>query len=580
MLAKLMKFRELVLVLIAALAATLYWLACPGIENVVLHRQGQDSATKMPVSLSMDDGEMFSVEMDVGSGIGGDFKLDIHPDDCVTRLQVNGIDLPFRDYPGFCNWNQGFILSKTEIERHVGKGASKFHIDMSLRNGSGLGGANAVIRGESVLMSLFTVLFFLCIGGLLFSVGGRFKIDRRLILIFFLGLLLRVGYTQATFFDERGHDTGGHVHYIHLIADFHHIPAANECWTCYHPPVYYVASAGVWTAAERLGITPQDAVKWFDFLISLVALAFGIACIKNSLWGTPRYIAALLWSVWPSFILASPRLGNDILFYAMHVIALWGCISYIKTSMGKFLLTAVIAAAAAYWTKSTGAIAFGLVGLTVLIHTVPRLLRKLSRLEWASVGLLAVVGIIVIVRVLGGDVVANAGGNDNTVLIRNDPGNFLFFDIRTFLTQPYTDPWHDELGRQFFWNYLAKTSLFGEFKLLQTTAGNWFASLVSASFLVLLGFGLRGLWKSKWTKVNVLLAAQALFFFAAMIMLRLKYPFSCSNDFRYIVPVLLSCLPWVAEGMAGDNASVKLKSVGLLAVAVFVVCSSVLMMSL
>ena len=410
--------------------------------------------------------------------------------------------------------------------------------------------------------------------------GGRFKIDRRLILIFFLGLLLRVGYTQATFFDERGHDTGGHVHYIHLIADFHHIPAANECWTCYHPPVYYVASAGVWTAAEWFGITPQDAVKWFDFLISLVALAFGIACIKNSLWGTPRYIAALLWSVWPSFILASPRLGNDILFYAMHVIALWGCISYIKTSMGKFLLTAVIAAAAAYWTKSTGAIAFGLVGLTVLIHTVPRLLRKLSRLEWASVSLLAVVGIIVIVRVLGGDVVANAGGNDNTVLIRNDPGNFLFFDIRTFLTQPYTDPWHDELGRQFFWNYLAKTSLFGEFKLLQTTAGNWLASLVSASFLALFGFGLRGLWKSRWTKVQVLLAAQALFFFSAMIALRLKYPFSCSNDFRYIVPVLLSCLPWVAEGIAGDSASVKSKSLGLLAVAVFVVCSSALIMSL
>ena len=58
MLARLMKFRELVLVLGAVLAAVLYWLACPGIENVVLHRQGQDSATKMPVSLSMDDGEI------------------------------------------------------------------------------------------------------------------------------------------------------------------------------------------------------------------------------------------------------------------------------------------------------------------------------------------------------------------------------------------------------------------------------------------------------------------------------------------------------------------------------------------
>ena len=580
MLAKLMKFRELILVLVAALAATMYWLACPVIENIVLHRQGQDTATNMPISLSMNDDELFSIEMDVMPGLGSNFKLDIHPDDCVTRLQVNGTDLPFREYPGFCSWNQGFILHKAEIERHVGKGASKYHIDMSLRNGSGLGGANIVLRCESVLMSFLTVLFFLCVGGLLFSVGGRFNIDRRLILIFFLGLLLRVGYTQATFYDERGHDTGGHISYIHLIADFHRIPAANDCWTCYHPPVYYVASAGVWTAAGWLGLTQQDAVKWFDFLISLVALAFGLACIKNSLWGMPRYIAALLWSVWPSFILASPRIGNDILFYAMHVIALWGCIRYIKTGMGKFLLMAVIAAAAAYWTKSTGAIAFGLVGLTVLMHTVPRLLRKLGRLEWAGVGLLAVVGIIVIARVLGGDVVANAAGNDGTVVVRNDPGNFLFFDIRTFLTQPYTDPWHDELGRQYFWNYLAKTSLFGEFKLLETVAGRWLASLVSASFLVMLGFGLRGLWKSKWNKVNVLLAAQALFFFAAMIMLRLKYPFSCSNDFRYIVPVLLSCLPWVAEGMAGDSASVKMKSAGILAVAVFVVCSSVLMMSL
>ena len=78
----------------------------------------------------------------------------------------------------------------------------------------------------------------------------------------------------------------------------------------------------------------------------------------------------------------------------------------------------------------------------------------------------------------------------------------------------------------------------------------------------------------------MVLITQAVAFFAAMIVLRLKYPFSCSNDFRYIVPVLLSCLPWVAEGIAGDSASVKSKSLGLLAVAVFVVCSSALIMSL
>ena len=580
MLAKLKRFKEIIFIAAAVLLAVVYLVISPGINNVVLHRQGKDIASAMPITLAMNEGETFVVDMDVTSGIGGDFNLDIHPDDCVTSLRVNGTDLPFRNYPGHCNWNQGFILDKSEIERHVGKGVSNFHIEIALRNNGGPGGINAEFQSNGFLMSFLSVVFFLCIGGLIFSIGARFNIDRRLLLIFFFGLLLRVGYTQATFFDERGHDTGGHVRYMQIIAENRHIPKSDECWTCYHPPVYFIASAGVWNISRWFGWVPQNAVKWFDFLISLFALGFGIACIKNSLWGMPRYIAALLWSVWPGFILASPRIGNDILFYAMHIVALWGCIRYIKTGMGKYLLTAVISAAVAYWTKSTGAIAFGLVGLTVLMQSVPRLLRGLGRLEWTSIGLLLAVGTIVIVRVLGGDIVANAAGNDNSVLVQSNPGNFLFFDIRTFLTHPYTDPWHDEFGRQFFWNYLAKTSLFGEFTLLSTKAGYWLAALVSASFLVMLGFGLRGFWKSKMTKLNVLLAAQALFFFAAMIMLRLKYPLSCSNDFRYIVPVLLSCIPWVAEGMAGDEASGKLKVCGIASVAVFVVCSSLLILSL
>ena len=313
--------------------------------------------------------------------------------------------------------------------------------------------------------------------------------------------------------------------------------------------------------------------------MSLVALGFGLACIREILWGKPRYIAALLWSLWPSFILASPRIGNDILFYAMHAVTMWGCLRYIRTSAGKYLLTAIVAAALAYWTKSTGAIAFGLVGVTVLVHTLLRLLHRLSRMEWVSLAVLLVVGVIVIVRVLGGDIVANAGGNDNTVLVQNNPGNFLFFDIRTFLTQPYTDPWHDELGRQFFWNYLAKTSLFGEFKLWMAPAGQWLACIASLCFVILAGFTFAGVWRKKWNKVDFVLITQAVAFFAAMIVLRLKYPFSCSNDFRYIVPVLLCVLPYTAEGISGDGTSVKRRVCGWITVFVFVISTSVVVLN-
>lgn len=574
------KFRELFLVAgLIVVALTVNFLS-PEIKNVVFHFRGEDKASQLPISIPMDNGEPFSIEMDFSTFFDEDFELVIHPDDCVTEMTVNGISFPFRQYPGHCSWGLGFVVKKAEIQKVLGSNVSKYHMSMSLRNNGGLGGLTLALESSGIFARIMTVVFFGLLAALVFSVGSRLRFDRRLLLIFFLGLLLRAGYTQATFFDERGHDTNGHVRYMEIIAQENRIPDSHECWSCYHPPVYYVASAAVFKVANLFDWFPQNAVKWFDFVISLLALAFGLCCIKDISWSTPRYIAALLWSVWPSFILASPRLGNDIMFYMMHVVALWGCIRYIKANSAKYFILAVVAAFGAYWTKSTGAISFGLVGVTALIHLIPKFFWKWNKWDIASLVTLAVFGGIVVCRALFGSIVGNAGGLDNTVLVRNDPGNFLFFDIRSFIVNPYIDPWHDELGRQFFWNYLAKTSLFGEFKLLTTVPGMWLASLISVSFLALLGFGLYGFAKSAWNKTKVLLTAQAVFFFAAMIVLRLKYPYSCSNDFRYIVPVLLSCVPWVGEGVAGDHTVFKAKVCGIGAVAVFVVCTSILIVSL
>ena len=439
--------RELPLILGMALFVILSYAFNPEIKNVVLHRQGTDSATILPVSVSMASGENFSVDMDVATGFVSDFYLKIHPDDCVTELVVNDVQFPFEHYPGYCSWNQGFILSKAEIVKNLGKDVSNFHIRMSLRNGGGPGGITAVINGGGFWLVAFSVMFFLLLGVFIFSIGARFKLKRGVLLVFFIGLLLRVGYTSETFYDQRGHDVGGHVHYMKIIAEENRIPASNECWTCYHPPVYFVLSAGVWKMSNLMHCAPQNAVKWFDFLISLLALGFGLACLMNVLNGAPFFAAALLWSVWPSFVLASPRLGNDILFYAMHAIALWGCLKYIRTNFGKYFIVAVVASFIAYWTKSTAVVTFGILGLTALLQLF-RNPRSWSRSERVGVGLFVVAAITVACVALTHDVVGNASGNDNSVLVRNDPGNFLFFDFKTFLTNPYTDPWHDELQKR------------------------------------------------------------------------------------------------------------------------------------
>ena len=140
--------------------------------------------------------------------------------------------------------------------------------------------------------------------------------------------------------------------------------------------------------------------------------------------GTPLFAAALLWSVWPSFILASPRLGNDILFYAMHAVALWGCLKYVRTSYGKYFIVAVVASFIAYWTKSTAVITFGVLGLTALLMLFKNP-RAWSRSERVGVGLFLAASITVACVALTHDVVGNASGNDNTVLVRNDPRKLL-----------------------------------------------------------------------------------------------------------------------------------------------------------
>lgn len=573
------RFPEVVFLVGTLLFVLLINVSQTKISNVTLHRNGVDEKVALPISVPMDNGEVFNVTFDLSKGLASDFNINIHPDDCIIGLTVNGVAFPYTAYPGYCSWNQGFDLNYQEMKRILGPDVSDFHFVFTVRNGSGLGGMLTNMSSSGVAATIFTVFFWLNLFGLIFFFGSRLKFDKRLILCFFVGLLLRVGYMQDTFYDQRGHDVGGHLHYIQIIADEHRIPASNDCWTCYHPPVYYALAAGTWNFAKLTSFGQAPFVQGFSLLISLFAMGFGLACLKKILTGAPLVAAAILWCVWPSFIMASARIGNDILFYGFYVASLWGIISYLKTNKGSHFLIAVIAATLAYWTKSSGAIAFALLGLVVLIHFVPRVFEKVSKTEWVSFGLFIASCLVVAYFVLFHKIIGNAGGLDDSVLISNAPGNFLYFDVKTFLTNPYIDPWHDELGRQYFWNYLAKTSLFGEFTLLNTDLGKWMASICSLCLLGFAGFGIWGFFRKKMDKVHVVLLVQFILFVVSLMAVRLKYPYSCSNDFRYIIPVLLSALPWTAEGMFGKENSIKIKVVAAALVVAFAVCSSVILIS-
>ena len=306
---------------------------------------------------------------------------------------------------------------------------------------------------------------------------------------------------------------------------------------------------------------------------------FRIIGIIGFMGGAALGLSSLLWTFWPLMILVAPRIGNDQMFYLLHILCLWGGINYLNKGRGKYLIVSVIASALAMWTKTTAAVTIGMVFLFAVCGYVQnfRLLRpsKSELVAWALFAAL-VVGVI-LQKLLGGDdLVGNASGLNSRLRVGNEAFNYIFFDLRNFITHPFTSAWNDELGRQYFWNYTFKSALSGEFELSRVALGRTFATLVSVTFLGLLVYAVRGFWKTRLKTIHWLLLMQGGAFIAALMFLRIKLPFACSNDFRLIAPAILSFIPFVAMGVNVEGGSLKWRVLGYALVAGFVLSTVIL----
>jgi hypothetical protein len=81
-----------------------------------------------------------------------------------------------------------------------------------------------------------------------------------------------------------GHDARPHLHYVHTVASRGRLPLADEGFSTYHPPLYYVTSA----ALLRL-FRPERGGDWERRLLKLVPAAAGLGMV----WLTLALVARL-----------------------------------------------------------------------------------------------------------------------------------------------------------------------------------------------------------------------------------------------------------------------------------------------
>lgn len=548
--------------LLILIATVVVGLACRvTVENVTLFRGGVEEKISFPLLQKMGDGEHFQVDLDV---IGGSpYGLKVIPDDCVENIVVGESSLNLNGISSLCDFGRGFVLPESLIaQNHDG---AKAHYTFFLKNNGGPGGLNVFVLQSSLLSTIMKVLAILSFAVLCLLFARRLGFGWGLAFIVLLGVLIRTAFFSNIPYTSFANDVDGHVAYVNFILENHSIPGVDDCWTCYHPPVYYASAAPSFMIGDWMGVTGTTGLQAFSLLLSVLTLFFGIMFFRTFLSKSGLGIASFLWAFWPVMILMSPRIGNDQMFCMLHMLCLWGGANYLKGGHGKFLVVSVIAAALAMWTKMTAVVTLGMVFLFAVCGFVcnAKTLRptKSEIVAWSL--FVALVGGVVLQKLLGNaDLVGNSSGLNGLLKVGNEASNYIFFDLKSFINNPYTSAWNGEWGREYFWNYSLKTAMFGEFELVRTQMGRTLATLMSVALLGLLVYAARGFWKTKLQVMHWILLMQTVAFFAALMFLRIKVPFSCSNDFRYIAPVVSSIVPFVAWGITLEGGSLKWKVLG------------------
>lgn len=546
------------------------------IKNVRFVQDEKAESVSLPFVRDIEINKPFNMEFDIVSPYNFSYNMWIIPDDCADKVTVDNNVIDLSKFKDNCSFSKGFLLADSVIAPY--RQSRETHYSVTLRNMGGPGGFMFFVKMNSIVGHAINILAFISLALFFAFVARRLRFGKTLIALLFIGILFRCFFFMAMPYKKFSMDVEGHIEYIQYVIENHAVPGSDACWSCYHPPVYYLAAAPSYVLSEFLGMPGTTGLQSFSLFLSVLTAFFGLLFLKKILDGRALILSSALWIFWPLMIMVTPRIGNDSMFYLMHVLCMWAGINYVKNGCGKYLVASVVASALALWTKSTGLVSVGMVFLfAVSGFLANKRLHKPSKTEIVSWVLsVALLVVFVVQRLQGKELVGNADALNHSMRVQNEAFNYLYFDLRNFLEYPFTSGWDSAMGRDFFWNYALKSSMFGEWSMLPTTNGRFWATMMSVFLLGLIVYAIRGFWKTRLNLVHWILLLQGIAFIASLMALRIKYPFACSNDFRYILPILLSFAPFVAIGVTLKDSSLAWKVIGYTMVVAFIVSSAVL----
>ena len=450
------------------------------------------------------------------------------------------------------------------------------------------------------------VLFciFLAFGAVLFYM----KVTKRLIredaavtMMILLGVLLRCGYVLLSGLYDRQHDAGvytgmgtdfvnpGHIGYIEYIYKFHKLPDLNpyELFAYYHPPLHHLLSL-LWLQVNIfLGVAEDMAfenLQVLTLLYSCLCMVVTHRILKIlDIRGNGLLIGLSFVVFHPATIVMAGSVNNDMLTILFMCLTLYLSLRWIRAKNLKNLILLALSIGFGMLCKiNTAIIALptGLLFLLDFIHTIRRqegnFLKKfwlaaknylLFALVSGSIGLSWIIRNLILFHVKPGI----SSATEASVMYTGNYSIWARIGIPAFSHWHFSFPFHPLSGDVIHntWVIMFQTSLFAEVYPTELSGLPLMLcrfvyplAILTALASAILFFAVQyQKWGNKVAKPKMATTTapqqqEALFlsggylaFLLSFAAFSIKYPYTCSSDFRYVA----ICLVYIAIALGLGN---------------------------
>ncbi len=411
------------------------------------------------------------------------------------------------------------------------------------------------------------------------------KIINYIIIAF--SFVVRFIYILQTNVGDRQHDLGyatllddglvnpGHLGYIEYLVKFHHLPDFDpfSIFSYYHPPLHHIIAAFFLETAHNLGMEEPGVYEVIQiptliYSCIMVIIAYKILqffCKDECKISIPLAFVAFF----PGFIYMTGSINNDMLATMLSFLCIYLTLIWIREPKFKYLILMALSIGLGIIAKPTAAVIACPMALVMLMHFIKECKNGrafkcfMQYVVFAAIslpiGLSWTVRNIILYSETPGIPSSNAQSNQ---YLWNYPINEIFgMPIKASVHFPFHS--ENSIYCHNAWSILFKTSVFAEVWPEDISDGWLF--LCRLLFVLALAIGILCFIlcivlpilriRQGETLVGTFLLSGYLTVVITYIMFVIKYPYTCSCDFRYVpTAIMFAAVSLLPRNKTTDNS--------------------------